>query len=83
MKEDTQQNAMKAPKPRSILLEPRNPGPNIAAWSARPRRIAVIAERDRAWLGRPVANPKCPTLLWPKCAWVEVPPVQPVTEVGT
>lgn len=58
---------------RVILLRPRNPGPNIAAWAARPRRIQVLTEAAQWWNGPPLANPKCPPLLWPKFAWEEVP----------
>jgi hypothetical protein len=61
----------------TVLLKPRNPAPNIAAMSARPRRIRVLKETPRWWLGQPVSNPACPPLLWPKFAWEEALPCIP------
>ena len=36
------------------------------------REVAVEYEDDHNWYGRPVANPACLTLQWPKFAWKEV-----------
>lgn len=57
-----------------IRLRPKNPAPNIAAMSARPRDITLLSQTAHAWIGRPVSNPKCPALFWPKFAWEAIPP---------
>ncbi len=36
------------------------------------REVAVEREDDNNWYGKPIANPACPTLQWPKFAWKEV-----------
>ena len=36
------------------------------------REVAVEAEDENNWYGKPVANPACLTLQWPKFAWKEV-----------
>jgi hypothetical protein len=37
------------------------------------REVAAESEDETNWYGRPVANPACLTLQWPKFAWKEVP----------
>ena len=36
------------------------------------REVAVESEDENNWYGKPVANPACLTLQWPKFAWKEV-----------
>jgi len=36
------------------------------------REVAVESEDDNNWYGKPVANPACLTLQWPKFAWRDV-----------
>ncbi len=36
------------------------------------REVAVESEDENNWYGKPVANPDCLTLQWPKFAWKEV-----------
>jgi hypothetical protein len=36
------------------------------------REVVVEREDHKNWYGKPVANPACPTLQWPKYAWKEV-----------
>jgi len=63
---------------RTIMLRPRgNPDPG-ARW-ADPTSRTVILERedDRAWYGRPLDNPACPALEWPRFAWAEETPAVP------
>jgi hypothetical protein len=36
------------------------------------REISIERETEKAWFGKPVANPACPTLEWPKFAWKQV-----------
>ena len=36
------------------------------------REVAVESEDDQNWYGKPVDNPACLTLQWPKFAWKEV-----------
>ena len=33
------------------------------------REIELEHETEKSWFGRPIANPKCSTLEWPKFAW--------------
>ena len=42
------------------------------AYDQRTRVIEVERETDAAWFGRPVDNPACPVLEWPRYAWREV-----------
>jgi len=35
--------------------------------------IIVDEETPTCWRGRPVNNPKCPVLEWPKLVWVALP----------
>jgi hypothetical protein len=36
------------------------------------REVAVEYEDGNNWYGKPLANPACLTLQWPKFAWKEV-----------
>lgn len=36
------------------------------------KEIQVDRETEKAWFGKPLANPACPVLEWPKFAWKEV-----------
>jgi hypothetical protein len=36
------------------------------------REVAVESEDENNWYGKPVANPACLTLQWPKFAWKQV-----------
>jgi hypothetical protein len=36
------------------------------------RAIALERETETDWFGAPLANPACPSLQWPKFAWVAV-----------
>ena len=36
------------------------------------REVLVESEDENNWYGKPVANPACLTLEWPKFAWKQV-----------
>lgn len=36
--------------------------------------VAVEREDESNWYGKPLKNPACPTLQWPKFAWKEFKP---------
>lgn len=36
------------------------------------REVIVESEDEKNWYGRPLANPACLSLQWPKFAWKEV-----------
>lgn len=36
------------------------------------REVEIERETLQAWYGKPIANPACPVLEWPKFAWKEV-----------
>jgi hypothetical protein len=36
------------------------------------REVAVEREDDGNWYGKPIANPACNVLQWPKFAWKEI-----------
>lgn len=38
-------------------------------YDKQPRIIVLCRETETDWYGYPLANPKCPTLQWPKFAW--------------
>lgn len=42
------------------------------AYDQTPHDIILEREDADAWHGRPVANPRCPTLTYPRYAWREV-----------
>lgn len=52
-----------------INLKPESDSPS---FDQRPFEVILERETDTAFIGRPVANPKCSTLEWPKFAWKEV-----------
>jgi len=59
---------------RAILLSPRGEPSPACQWSnphPRPRPILVSREDANNWYGRPLANPACPELQYPKLAWKE------------
>lgn len=59
-------------KLQSILLKPRGePSPGAQWADASFRRIELTDQDDQNWYGKPVANPVCSVLTWPKCAWEE------------
>lgn len=56
-----------------IYLVPRGKPSPGAAWSdPRPRAIELTREDNNNWIGRPVANPACSELQYPKFAWEKV-----------
>jgi hypothetical protein len=42
------------------------------AYDQMVREVLVEREDENNWYGKPLANPACPTLHWPKFAWKEV-----------
>ena len=56
-----------------IYLVPRGKPSPFCAWSdPHPRAIRVAKEDANYWYARPVSNPACPELQYPKLAWEEV-----------
>lgn len=52
-----------------LVLVPRDPiGPT---WPQR-TIIELLRETERAWFGKPLSNPACPVLEYPKFAWKEI-----------
>lgn len=41
------------------------------AYDQTVHEVIVERETDSAWFGKPIVNPACPTLEWPKFAWKE------------
>ncbi len=61
------------PYPHRVQLAPRGTPDTGTRWAdPRPRWIAVAAETETAWYGTPLDNPACPTLEYPRFAWVAV-----------
>ncbi len=53
-----------------IFLAPKvSPGPRDAWVDMRPREVEVFTEDEHSWVGRPIDNPNCPTLTYPKTVW--------------
>ena len=52
-----------------VLLVPRDPIGRV--WPER-TMIDLVRETQRAWFGKPLSNPTCPVLEYPKSAWKEV-----------
>ena len=51
---------------------------NHPAYAGIRHTLVVDRETETAWFGRPVDNPACPTVEWPKLAWKEVPAAEDV-----
>ena len=45
---------------------------DLSSYDQTLREIIVEREDEANWYGKPIANPACPTLQWPKFAWKEV-----------
>ncbi len=53
-----------------IYLIPRGKPDQFAQWAdSKPRAIILESETAQAWNGKPVSNPACPVLTYPKFAW--------------
>jgi hypothetical protein len=58
-----------APPPRIIALKCRS---ELASYDQSVHRIQVESEDEANWYARPITNPACGLLQWPKFAWKEV-----------
>ena len=59
----------------TIYLVPRGKPEAFCQWcDSKPRAILLTAETPQYWEGKPISNPACPTLLYPKFAWEEAEP---------
>lgn len=56
----------------TVLLRPKgDPSPGTM-WHQRTAILVSVDKEDAAaWYGRPVTNPACPSLKWPRFAWQE------------
>ena len=43
-----------------------------ASYDQTVREVAVEREDEGNWYGKPIGNPHCPVLQWPKFAWKQV-----------
>lgn len=75
---DAHARALHDPAPaHRVQLRPRGAPDPGARWAdPRPRWVEIDAETPDAWVGRPLDNPVCPALTWPRFAW------EAVREVG-
>ena len=56
----------------TVYLVPRGKPEVFTQWAdSKPRAILVSAETPTYWEGKPISNPACPTLQYPKFAWEE------------
>lgn len=56
---------------------------NQLAYDQTVRQVVVEREDENNWYGKPIANPACPTLQWPKFAWKEIEPRESVRKTVT
>jgi hypothetical protein len=57
-------------KVRTVCLKPKGqPDTGSALADPEPRAVLIEREDEMAWYGRPLTNPACSILAWPKSAW--------------